>query len=740
MLKSTESKNVTENERDPVEVGCFGVLNFLEKGITGHFPENILYEYDCENPARSFVSQSVQRVLGYRPDEFDLMCGSWWRIYIHSDDHAKIEAQADPAVWAEGEIKRTFRLRHKHGHWVEMFDQAIVRERAGGGKIVSGCLRDISSRQSMQSALLTSSHRYQRLLGSLAEGVVVHNVNGEIVDFNNASLRILGLNRDELSGVTPIDPRWSCVRENGEPFPGDEHPAAIVLKTTKRQYGVVMGVRRPQAGFAWIRINAEPLFKEETGDFDGVIVSFADITQIKEVEIALNEREQRYRQMFQNTTAVNLLVDPSNGQIEDANLAALTFYGFEREGLIGRTMDDINLEKVETVRRCMATVTETGVGTFSFRHQLASGDVRDVIEHAGLVLLHDQKYIHSTIFDVTERKLYERQLEAVNQELDSERQRLNEIIWGTNVGTWEWHVQTGDVRFNERWAEIIGYRLEELGDEGIQTWMKYCHPDDLEHSNRLLQRVFDRKDGYYECECRMRHRNGEWVWVLDRGKVVEWDANGKPLRMSGTHTDITLSKKTEEKIRHLAQTDHLTGLANRHQFNGMLSQLVHLNRRLGKHVVLMLLDLDYFKSVNDTYGHPVGDKLLMQVAKIIKAHSRDADVVARLGGDEFAVILPLIDDVRDAATPAKRIIEEVSQLHNIDGHEIRIGISVGISTCRSRESDAEVIYRDADKALYQAKKCGRNRFCYYDSEVGGDCSAVDPKLCGRCVLGGDVAK
>ena len=131
------------------------------------------------------------------------------------------------------------------------------------------------------------------------------------------------------------------------------------------------------------------------------------------------------------------------------------------------------------------------------------------------------------------------------RELDRERQRLQEIIWGTNVGTWEWNVQTGETHFNERWAEIIGYTLEELEPLSIETWINAAHPNDLKRSKEQLEKNFSGELERYECEVRMRHKNGHWVWVADRGKVVEWTADGQPLRMSGTHADITGRKNLD---------------------------------------------------------------------------------------------------------------------------------------------------------------------------------------------------
>ncbi len=128
-------------------------------------------------------------------------------------------------------------------------------------------------------------------------------------------------------------------------------------------------------------------------------------------------------------------------------------------------------------------------------------------------------------------------------------QKLDEIIWGTNVGTWEWNVQTGETSFNERWAEIIGYSLNELTPTTIETWKKLTHPEDLKKSDELLDKNFSKEESYYQCEARMRHKNGYWVWVRDRGKVVEWSEDDEPLRMSGTRWEISGKKNAEIKLR-----------------------------------------------------------------------------------------------------------------------------------------------------------------------------------------------
>ena len=155
--------------------------------------------------------------------------------------------------------------------------------------------------------------------------------------------------------------------------------------------------------------------------------------------------------------------------------------------------------------------------------------------------------IYASARDVTERTQME-------EKLKTERNRLAGIIAGTRAGTWEWNIQSGETIFNERWAEMLGYTLEEINPVSIETWKKFAHPDDLKKCVEKLEKHFRGELDYYECESRMRHKNGEWIWVLDRGKVVSWTVEGKPLLMMGTHLDITESKKAEEEQEAILET------------------------------------------------------------------------------------------------------------------------------------------------------------------------------------------
>jgi len=149
------------------------------------------------------------------------------------------------------------------------------------------------------------------------------------------------------------------------------------------------------------------------------------------------------------------------------------------------------------------------------------------------------------------------QSDITREKNDAERIRASErrlaaVIEGTRIGTWEWNVQSGETVFNERWAEIVGYTLAELEPISIQTWMQLAHPDDLQRSAAMLERHFAGAEDYYDVQCRMRHKLGHWVWVHDRGRVVTWTEDGKPLLMYGTHADITAQKLAEAELNRTA--------------------------------------------------------------------------------------------------------------------------------------------------------------------------------------------
>ena len=201
------------------------------------------------------------------------------------------------------------------------------------------------------------------------------------------------------------------------------------------------------------------------------------------------------------------------------------------------------------------------------------------------------------------------QRNRADEALKEERWRLESILKGTNIGTWEWNVQSGETIFNRRWAEILGCTLEEISPASRETWTKFVEPDDLKEGNEMLEKHFKGEREYYEHECRMKHKDGYWIWVLDKGKVFSWTEDGKPLMMFGTHQDITEQKRmelalreSEERFQQLSEIDELTGLLNRRGWNESIAAEENRALRYGQKPCVIILDLDGIKEINDKYG------------------------------------------------------------------------------------------------------------------------------------------
>ena len=222
-------------------------------------------------------------------------------------------------------------------------------------------------------------------------------------------------------------------------------------------------------------------------------------------------------------------------------------------------------------------------------------------------------------------------------------------------------------------------------------------------------------------------QSAQYVNRLEDGRCIAVTA--QPMPGGGTvatHQDITEQLRSEAKIVHMAKHDTLTGLPNRALLNERLEQALTLARR-GDLIACQLLDLDYFKTVNDTLGHPVGDKLLCQVADRLRALVREGDTIARMGGDEFAILQTTLNQPGDATNLARRVIDELSRPYDIDGQQVVIGTSVGIAIGPDNGLNSAELMRNADLALYRAKSDGRNTYCLLRGRDGpADAGAPRP--------------
>ncbi|WP_229008575.1 EAL domain-containing protein [Methylophilus sp. Leaf408] len=307
------------------------------------------------------------------------------------------------------------------------------------------------------------------------------------------------------------------------------------------------------------------------------------------------------------------------------------------------------------------------------------------------------------------------EIQSKSEEIENQRLRLTQIIDATRAATWEWNLQTNECHFNARWAEIVGYTLEELQPLTLEVATSLMHPDDLQNAMQLIDRHLNNEIDFYECDIRMRHKDGHWIWVSDRGSLISRTPAGEPLVMHGTHFDITEKKAAEEVIWRQANYDSLTQLPNRHYFQQRLVEAIQEATVKQRRLTLLFLDLDQFKDINDTLGHHTGDELLIEVGRRIQHNLPDSATVARLGGDEFAVIVP--EETGDLQTLCTQLLQDISHSYILSGERIFVTASIGISQFPDDAVNAEEMIKHSDQAMYEAKSRGRNNVRYFSLAI-----------------------
>jgi diguanylate cyclase (GGDEF)-like protein/PAS domain S-box-containing protein len=314
--------------------------------------------------------------------------------------------------------------------------------------------------------------------------------------------------------------------------------------------------------------------------------------------------------------------------------------------------------------------------------------------------------------DITEKKRAEKQTLRA-------KERLDLALAGSSLALWDWDLRTNRVYFNEGWAALVGgdrRRESTVAWDDVRGWN---HPDDANLYEAAVANAVQGVSEEFGCDYRVRHASGEWVWIHSRGKVTQRDESGRATRMTGTSTNVSKRKEAEERAEYLATRDALTGLPNRVLLHDRLEQgIVNAARHRGG-FAFMFIDLDRFKTINDSLGHDVGDELLKGVAARLSSCVRASDTVARLGGDEFAVILENLRDTDDEAAQqvAEKMIAAMAEPMLIGSQHLNTSCSIGISLYPADGRDSATLMKHADVAMYYAKEKGRNNYRFFSAEM-----------------------
>ena len=305
-------------------------------------------------------------------------------------------------------------------------------------------------------------------------------------------------------------------------------------------------------------------------------------------------------------------------------------------------------------------------------------------------------------------------------ELISLAERLSLATAVAKVGVWDWELATDVHTWDATMSAIYGF----LGGDQInnQKWSSSIHPEDLPEVELGLRNAVDTKgDGATEFRIVLADGTQRNISAVFRAVL---DASGKVIRVIGVNVDVTERKNADEAlhsnqaiITHLAEHDFLTDLPNQRVLRDRIDQAIKMASRNMKKFAILFLDLDGFKHINDSLGHPIGDKLLLSIAKRLVESARASDTVCRFGGDEFIMLLPEVQHPEGTGSTAARMLEAIAAVHFVDELELQVTASIGISVYPDDGMDGETLIKNADAAMYHAKGRGGSNFQFFHPDM-----------------------
>jgi len=574
------------------------------------------------------ANRKLCEMLGYTPDE---LLGMTSTDVVHPDfqfsDRVSYRQPILNGARQAFASERKFIRKDGSSFWVNR-TVSVVRNAAGEPLYFIRIVEDIDERKQAEAALRDSEVRYRSVIAAIAEGVVLRDQDAKIVTCNAGAERILGKTLDQMRGNMFYDSSWQAIREDGTPFPREERPIRVALRTGQLQSNVVQGLRKPDGTVLWLSMNVQPLFDESDTTLTGIVSTLTDITERKLAEL---------RQTMEHTVT-GILAEAET--LADAAPRIIQNICETMEWHCGARWQ---MDKEAGVLRCIEC---WGVDTPEIREFIAENSKRAVDPKApsgrGLV-----------------RRIY----------------NSGEPLWIADISQ-EQGLLRAPMVLKAGLHGAFGFPLL-LGGE-VLGLMEFFHRDVREPDAMLL-------------------------------RIAESIGNQIGQFMA--------RKQAEERIRHLANYDELTGLPNRNMFHERLHHALAQAQRRARPLAVLFIDLDYFKTINDTLGHEAGDRVLREVAERLRACLRDSDTVGRLGGDEFVVLIEELPQPVDVAAVAQKILDAVARPFILAAQEFHLGASIGISAFPEDGKDLQTLMKNADAAMYRAKEHGRNNYQFYSAPM-----------------------
>ncbi|HSN21101.1 MAG TPA: EAL domain-containing protein [Usitatibacter sp.] len=542
----------------------------------------------------------------------------------------------------------------------------------------------------------------QRLIEAIPSPVFFKDAQGRYLGCNRAFEDYIGVARAELLGRT--------VDHVGDPAFAD---AAASVDEALLEGG---GARAYEAAFTHARDGTrhevlvnKSTFSGPTGDVAGLVGVLVDITERKALEAETRESHERLRAVI-HASPLAIVARDLDGLIRMWNPAAERMFGWT-EAEVLETKTSITPVRLRPDARELRRRAETGETLWIEETRRLRRDGREIDVSLSVAPIYgaDGMVIGTmmTLADISRRKIAE-------QALRESEEQLRLAMDAAQMGIWYWECETDRFLHSEGLSVLFGGRPSDPMSH-YRTFQQRLHPEDRELLEATLRHAV-RRGTDFQVDYRVIWPDGSTHWLTNRGQIHR-GADGRAQRVIGVAMDITDRKLAEQRIAHMAHHDALTGLPHRVLLRDRIQQAIAHAHRDGTQLAVLFLDLDRFKTINDSLGHQLGDRLLQSVASRILVCVREGDTVARVGGDEFVIVIPGISSSADASAVGAKILEVLASAFHLNGNDLHVSGSIGISLYPSDGADAEMLMRNADTAMYHAKDSGRGKLQFFTQHM-----------------------
>jgi len=572
---------------------------------------------------------------------------------------------------------------------------SLFRNAAGEPIGFRGVTRDRTEQKKAEEALRQSEEKYRTILESIEDGYYEVDLSGNLRFCNEALRRIHGRSHDEMMGI------------NNREFSSPETAKKVytvfnkVYRTGIPAKIIDYEVIRKDGSVARIEESVS-LLRNAAGEPIGFYGVSRDRTEQKKAEEALRQSEEKYRTILENIEDGYYEVDLS-GNLTFFNDAMCRIYGSTRDNMTGMNnrayMDE---ETAKKTYRLFNQVYRTGEAAKIFDWEFIKEDGSIITVEMSVSLRRDSTGkpvgFRGIIRDITERK-------RADEALRESEEKYRSLVEFTEDSVYLVNRKKEYLFANEAYLSRLGLPRDRVMG---RPYSEFHSPEDDKVFSGHIEQVL--KTGrFVQYEHRSQKDNRYFLRTLSPVK----ESDGYIEAVTVIAKDITERKRAETELVYMATHDVLTGLPNRMLFNDRLTIALTQARRSQKKLAVMLLDLDYFKDVNDALGHGVGDQLLSAVGKRLRKFLRRGDTVARIGGDEFLLLLPEMLQIEYATTIAQKILQTFQEPFTFDDHKLQISASIGVTIYPDDGDDIDTLMKHADTAMYRAKDKGRDRLERY---------------------------